>query len=135
MDNYENFPYVSLCRVKPIYQNKAPQLERIADFYDDEFHLEYQLDSPPRNPLYDSEYNDFSEGYFGVWKWCTLPNIKAGSSDFVKSKFYPEMMPPEIFFLPNCYTKENLKNALVDGVKIPPDVDKFIFALIRGTNS
>ncbi|MBO4779258.1 MAG: hypothetical protein J5497_01325 [Selenomonadaceae bacterium] len=135
MNDYENFPYVSLCRVKPIYQNKAPQLERIADFYDDEFHLKYQPDSPPRNTLYDSEYNGFSEGYFGVWKWCTLPNVKAGGLNFVKSKFYPEMMPPEIFFLPNCYTKENLKNALVDGVKIPPDVDKFIFALIHGTNS
>lgn len=100
MNDYENFPYVSLCRVKqPTYQNKAPQLERIADFYDDKFHLEHQPDSPLRNTLYDSKRNGFLEGFIGVWKWCTEPNIKEGSSDFIKSNFYPEMMPPKIIFL------------------------------------
>lgn len=135
MDDYENFPYISLCRVKSTYQNKTPQLERIADFYDDAFHLNLQPDSPSRNILYDSECNNFSEDFIGIWKWCTVPNIKTGAPDFIKSKFYSEMMPPEIFFLPNCYTKEDLKNALVDGVETPSYVDKFIFALTRGQNS
>ena len=135
MDDYENFPYVSLCKVKSTYQNKAPQLERIADFYDDKFHLKHQPDSPPRNTLYDSERNVLSEDFVGVWKWNTVPNIREGGSDFVKSNFYPEMMPPEIFFLPNCYTKKDLKNVLVDGVEIPPYIDKFIFTITSGKNS
>lgn len=135
MDDYENFSYVSLCRVRSTYQNKAPQLERIADFYDDEFHLEHQTDSPKRDILYDSERNVLSEGFIGVWKWYTVPNRREGGLDFVKSKFYSEMMPPEIFFLSDCYTKENLKNALVDGIEIPSVRDRIIIALIRGQNS
>ena len=138
MDNYENFPYVSLCRVKPTYQNKTPQLERIADFYDGEFHLEHQLDSPPRNILYDSQRNILSEGFIGVWKWRTVPNKKEGGSDFIQSKFYPEMMPAEIIFPPNCYvmtlTAKDVNSSLIDGVEIPSNGGKFIFALTRDKN-
>ena len=139
MDDYENFPYISLCKVKSTYQNKTPQLERIADFYNDEFHLEYQTGSPSRNPLYDSERNVLLEGFIGVWKWCTVPNIKEGGLDFVKSKFFPEMVPPEIIFPPNCYfmtlTAKDINSSLIDGVEIPSNKGRFVFVLTRGQNS
>lgn len=139
MDNYENFPYVSLCRVKYTPQNKTLQLERLADFYDDEFHSDFQPDSPYRKTLYDSERNILSEGFISVWKWRTEPNIKEGGSDFIKSKFCPEMMLPEIIFPPNFYfttlTAKDVNDSLINGIEIPYNNEKFIFALTRDKNS
>lgn len=114
MNNEEDFPYASFCRVA-YFEKGSARLQRLCDVEGDKIYERFNPSAPTYSMLFDRNY-DGATNFFGIWRWRATSKSMGGF--FTTVKLYAEKVPIEIILLPNCNDDETLKRELLSGANI-----------------
>ena len=71
----------------------------------------------------------FQDGTIGVWKWTATTNRTDSSSDYIESKFIPDLMPIEVVRLPGYDNVNTTIAVLKKGIKKCTTSKRIIFCV------
>ena len=129
--NDKNFPYTSLCMVTEINDKGTGKLKRLVDLEDNKLQLQLQLqsnssESSRRRIFLYKNYCTLPVNFIGIFKWREDPHYANDGRVHITCEFCSDKSPIEIIILSNCIHQKDLRNKLVNGIKLHFSTDRIL---------
>ena len=129
----KNFPYTSLCMVTEIKDNGVFVLKRLADVENDKIQMQFSNFMPTYKILYNKGCK-LSVNSIGIFSWQAIRDVTRYGSLYITSEYSFDKVPIEIFILESCIGINDLRNKLLNGLRIDFSTERVLIVYRSSDN-
>ena len=123
----KNFPYTSLCIVTEINDKGTGKLKRLVDLENGKLQSQFISSAPSYKFLYNNNCT-LPLNFIGIFMWRVEPHYANDGRVYITCELCSDKSPIEIIILSNCIHQKDLRNKLVNGIKLYFSTDRIFIA-------